>query len=346
MKINRKPFGQIGGKEVEVIELYNGEVTVEILNYGCVIKSIGIPNRTGELINVVAGFDTVEGYLQDQPFIGCIIGRYANRIANGSFELNGEVYQLEVNQAPNTLHSGNNGLDKKVWQIDELIQEPERVGVKLTYLSEDGDGGFPGNLTLSCTYIFKGNNALEIKYTAVSDKDTIINLTNHSYFNLNGFRSDTILDHELWINASLYTPKDNNAIPTGEIKSVFGTPLDFSNKKRIGEDISKVTDDAGYDHNFVLMSNGELKHAATLECELSGIVMETYTTEPGVQVYTSNWMDGSLIGSQKVPYGKYCSVALETQHFPDSPHHDHFPSTVLKAGQTFESKTVYEFRFM
>lgn len=344
MEIKRRSFGHIGSDTVELIQLDNGQMQVEVLNYGCVIKAIVLKDNKDKNINVVAGFDTIEGYLQDQPFIGCIIGRYANRIANGSFEINGVKYQLEINQSPNSLHSGNNALDKKVWDILEVSSDQKKLWIKLGYLSKDGDGGFPGNMKLTCTYSLSLDNALEIQYSAVSDKDTIINLTNHSYFNLSGFQIPNILDHELWIDAENFTPKDETGIPTGKIVTVRNTPLNFNAKKKLGEDIHLITDDAGYDHNFIVNEGKQIKHVATLECQQSGVSMETLTTEPGMQVYTSNWMDGTLHGSQGIHYGKYCAVALETQHFPDSPNHHNFPNTFLKAGEDFQSKTIYKFK--
>jgi aldose 1-epimerase len=303
-----------------------------------------VPDRDGKLNDVVLGFDDLESYLKGHPHFGATTGRVANRVAKGKFTLDGKEYTLAVNNGPNSLHGGLKGFDKVVWKA-EPKEASDAVAVQLTYVSPDGEEGYPGNLTTIVTYALTNQNELRIDYKATTDKATPVNLTNHSYFNLAGPRSGDILSHELMLEADEYTPADDTLIPTGEIRSVKGTPLDFTKPATIGSRIAQVADKTGgYDHNFLLRGKGKsLALAARAYEPKTGRVMEMYTTEPGVQLYTGNFLDGKLKGKGGVVYQKHQAFCLEAQHFPDSVNHPEFPSVILRPGQTYTQTTAYKF---
>lgn len=344
MQISRQAFGQFNGQEVELFTLKNdNQVTVKITNYGAIITSIETPDKTGKCENIVCGFDRFEEYISDQylgsyPYFGSIIGRFGNRIAKGKFSLEGKEYTLAVNNGANALHGGLVGFDRKVWAA-ETIQNDEMVGVILSYTSADMEEGYPGTLDVVCTYTLNDQNELKIDYTAKTDKTTIVNLTNHSYFNLTAGK-ENIMNHELEMPAEEITELDD-MIPTGEIVSVEGTPFDFRMKKKIGRDIAAL--EYGYDNNYVLDNEeGQLVYAGTLSEASSGRSVEVYTTQPGMQLYTGYWNPELNIAGEK-KFGSYSGVALETQHYPDSINHDHFPTTVLNPGKTYLETTIYKF---
>jgi aldose 1-epimerase len=330
------------GTPVDLYSLADGKVEVDITTYGGIVVSLRTPDRNGKLDDVVLGVDSVEKYVAQTAHFGGIIGRYANRIAHGTFQLNGQTYHIPKNDGDNALHGGTRGFDKVVWAAKQI---PE--GVELTYVSKDGDQGFPGTLTTTVRYTLSGG-ALRIEYSASTDKDTVLNLTNHSYFNLKGQGNGDVLGHVLKIDASRITPVDATLIPTGELKSVEGTPFDFRTPHVIGERID--ADDPqlrlghGYDHNFVLdHAPGQLAEAAEVYEPTTGRILRVLTTEPGVQLYTGNFLDGSITGKEGRVYNRRFAFCLETQHFPDSPNHPSFPSTELKPGQAFHSVTVFQF---
>lgn len=330
--MTRKHFG-IGptGEDVYVYTFANKNgVEVSITNFGGAITSIKAPDRNGVFADVVLGYDTLDDYVKNPRYLGALVGRYANRIAGGKFSLNGVEYQLAQNNGANHLHGGNKGFDKRVWNSAET-----ESGLILEYFSKDGEENYPGDLDVAVTYSLNDQNELCIEYQANTDKDTIVNLTNHSYFNLAG--QGTILDHELTLNADSFTPVSDDLIPTGEIRAVEGTPMDFRSARAIAP--------GGYDHNFVLndWKRGSLRSVARLRERVSGRVMEVLTTQPGIQFYSGNFLDGSLIGKGGVAYEKYAALCLETQHYPDSPNHPNFPSTVLRPGETYSEITVYKF---
>lgn len=345
MKITKSIFGKTNeGVEVDLFTLTNNNrVKIQITNYGAIITSIVTPDNKGELANIACGFEKLENYLSAEylgsyPYFGCICGRCCNRIAKGKFTLEGKNYSLAVNNGPNHLHGGLVGYDRRLWSA-EMIEKSERVGVKLSYLSPDMEEGYPGNASITCTYTLNNNNELTIEYTAETDQTTIVNLTNHTYFNLTGGK-DQILNHELKLPAKSYSESFGN-IPTGKILSVTGTPFDFLTKKKLGQDIDGLED--GYDLNFVLDNEeGELVHAASLSEETSGRMVEVYTTQPGIQLYTGYWIPELILDGKK-KFGRYSGVALETQHFPDSINKPQFPPVTLKPGQKFYEKTVYTF---
>ena len=313
------------------------DITVKITNYGGIITEILTPDTNGEMDNIALGFDNLEQYLAGHPNFGALIGRFANRIARGTFTLDGETYTLAINNGNNSLHGGLIGFDDVVWD-DEVIQTEAGDALELKYTSVDMEEGYPGNLDVTVVYQLTGNE-LHISYHAVTDRATPVNLTNHTYFNLDG--EGTILDHRLTLNASAYTPVNSELIPTGEIAPVKGTPFDFLEPHSIGERIDQTQ--GGYDHNFVLDKKpGELAPAARLEDPGNGRILEVVTTEPGIQVYTGNFLDGSL-KSGGVVYEKHSGICLETQHFPDSPNQPDFPDTILRPGEEFTSKTIYRF---
>ena len=321
-------------------------VEVRAMNYGGIILSIRVPDRKGEFADIVLGHDTLEGYIPNPPYLGAIVGRYANRIANGTFTLDGKTYNLPKNDGPNTLHGGiDRTFNKVVWDGEAL---KGKTGVAFSYLSKDGEEGFPGNCKVKVTYTLTDTNELVIEYEATTDKATPINLSQHSYFNLAGEGTSDILNHELMLNADRFTPVDKNLIPTGELRSVKGTPFDFTTPTRIGARIDDSYEQMvlghGYDHNFILNSKGTgLTHAARVYEPTSGRVMEVSTTQPAVQFYTGNFLDGTVTGKQGHVYKRRYGLCLETQHYPDSPNHPDFPSTILKPGDTFRSKTVFKF---
>lgn len=319
---------------------------VRLTNYGATITAIRVPDRNGKFADVSLGYDSLEGYVNavDRPYFGAIVGRYGNRIAKGTFHLDGKTFTLAKNNGENHLHGGNMGFDKVIW--DAKILSPRSI--RFSYLAKDGEEGYPGNLSVRVTYTLETDNALRIDYRATTDKATPVNLTNHTYFNLAGEGSPTILHHELAIAADAFTPVDKGLIPTGEIRRVAGTPFDFRAPKPIGRDIGKsdrqLACGLGYDHNWVLNKRpGELRPAATLYEPRSGRLLEVLTREPGLQFYSGNFLDGRLRGKSGKPYLHRGGLCLETQHFPDSPNHPGFPSTILHPGETCETTTVYKF---
>jgi aldose 1-epimerase len=345
--VESKPFGMQGGRPVTLYTLTNSHgVEVQAMNYGGIILSIKVPDRKGQFADIVLGHETLEGYVPNPPYIGAIVGRYANRIANGTFTLDGKTYTLPKNDGPNTLHGGTDKtFNKVVWDGEAL---KGKSGVAFTYVSKDGDDGFPGNLKLKVTYTLTDDNELVIDYEATTDKTTVVNLSQHSYFNLAGEGTGDILNHEIMINADRFTPVDKNLIPTGELRPVKGTPLDFTTSTKVGARIEDTYDQMvlghGYDHNWVINRKGDgLTLAARVYEPTSGRVMEVSTTQPGVQFYTGNFLDGTITGKQGHVYKRRFALCLETQHFPDSPNHPDFPSTTLKPGETFKSKTVFKF---
>jgi len=346
VKLTQRPFGQTPYGEATLYTFANNnDFEVSITNYGGAITSIIVPDRKGNPGDVVFGYETVEEYVKHPRFMGALIGRYANRIAQGKFSLNGVEYQLAQNNGSNHLHGGVKAFHKVLWSA-EAEQLPHEAVLHLTYFSRDGEENYPGNLSVKVDYVVNDHNEMEIRYSATTDKDTIINLTNHSYFNLAG--GGSILDHELLINADAFTPVSEELIPTGEIRKVEGTPMDFRTAQKIGARIDESYDQlrftGGYDHNFVLKdSETPLKLAARAFDAKSGRVLEVLTTQPGLQFYSGNFLDGSISGKGGVAYEMYSAMCLETQHFPDSPNHKNFPSTVLRAGETFEELAVFRF---
>jgi len=339
--VQRAPFGTLAyGTKVELFTLTNSSgLVVKVSNYGTIITELQVPDRAVRNGDVVLGFDNLEQYLQPHPYFGCTVGRVANRIAQGRFMLEGKTYTLAVNNGPNHLHCGLKGFDKVVWKA-----EPQSgASVKFSYTSADGEEGFPGQLRVTVLMTLTDKNELSLDYTAVTDKPTPVNLTNHSYFNLAG--QGDILKHELVIAADHFAPKDENCIPTGEIKPVKGTAMDFTQPHPIGSRFSQLPEKpAGYDCTYVLNSGGKaLSLAARVFEPGSGRVIEVLTTEPTVQLYTSNYLDGSLTGKRGTVYRQYAAVCLETQHFPDSVNHPQFPSTILRPGQTYRQTTVHKF---
>ena len=313
---------------------------VSITNYGGAVTSLKTPDRRGVFGDIVLGFETLAEYVRNPRYFGALIGRHANRVAGGMFSLNGTNYQLPQNNGVNHLHGGFKGFDKRDWTVREGANT-----LHLTYFSKDGEEGYPGNLNAFVDYTLL-DSELRIDYRATTDRETIVNLTNHSYFNLKG--AGTILDHELTLNADSFTPVSKDLIPTGEIKSVDGTPMDFRNGKAIGAEIADGYDQlgftGGYDHNFVLNDyDGSLRPALRLYESSTGRVMEVLTTQPGMQFYSGNFLDGTLIGRDGVTYIKYAGLCLEPQHFPDAPNHSNFPSTVLRPGEEYKQTTVYRF---
>lgn len=343
-----KPEGflkKVDGKQVQIYKLFNKNgFEAYITNYGGFVVSLFVPDRLGNLVDVVLGYDDLDGYLNaPEKYLGSVIGRYGNRIAKGEFSLLGNEYHLAVNNGPNHLHGGLEGFNRKVWDV-QRVSDSEIV---LAYISCDGEEGYPGTLSVVMTYALSDSGELRIDYVANTDKTTIAGLTNHAFFNLSGAGEPTIMDHELQINAKFYTPTDETLIPTGEILKVEGTPLDFRTPHKIGErigvDFEALRFGKGYDHNFVLTKNypGELSYTATAISALTGIKLEVYTTEPGVQLYTGNWLSG-FEGKNKKKYEAYSAFCLETQHFPDSPNQAHFPSTVLEPGGEYRQTCVYK----
>lgn len=343
----KENFGVADGKKVDIYTLTNSKgVEARITTYGAALVSLKVPDNKGAFADVVLGYDTVDGYVGDTVYFGATIGRYANRIAKGKFSLGGKVYSLAVNNGENHLHGGPKGFHKRIWKAKPYT-DANGVNLEFSYTSKDGEESYPGNLKVKVVYTLTDDNEIKLNYSATSDKDTIINLTNHSYFNLAGAGSGTILNHQLQINADRFTPTDAGSIPTGELQSVKGTPMDFTAPTVIGERIDQSFEQLllgkGYDHNWVLNKNGNALTAVAKAYEpASGRVLEVFTTEPGVQFYSGNFLDGVKGKNGKI-YRKRDGFCLETQHFPDSPNHSNFPSTVLKAGQKFASTTVYKF---
>ena len=341
--VTKQAFGQTSdGIAVDLYTLADGKAEVRITNYGGIIVSLRTPDRTGKLDDVVLGYDSFEGYRANPAYFGAIIGRYANRIAHGSFQLDGKTYSVPKNDGDNALHGGIRGFNKAVWTAKQI-----KDGVELAYVSKDWDQGFPGTLTTTVRYTLEGGS-LRIEYSATTDKDTVLNLTNHSYFDLAGQGKGEVLGHVVKIDAARFTPVDSTLIPTGELKPVQGTPFDFQMPHAIGERIdandAQLKLGLGYDHNFVLdHAEGQLAEAAEVYEPTTGRILKVLTTEPGVQLYTGNHLDGSITGKQGIVYKPRFALCLETQHFPDSPNHSSFPGTELKPGEKFHSVTVYEF---
>ena len=344
MSANKESFGKTpDGKQVDLYTLTNTRgIRARITSFGAILVSLEVADRDGSLVDITLGFDKLDGYLGVHPYFGAIVGRYANRIGKAAFKLDGKVYKLAANNGENHLHGGTKGFDKAVWRLEDLGVKGAGAMVKMSYISEDGEEGYPGNLACSVTYTLTEDNKLEISYDAETDKKTVVNLTNHSYFNLAGQGTGDILGHELMLNADKYTVVDKGLIPTGENRSVKGTPMDFTTPMTIGSRIGQV--EGGYDHNYVLNSRGgTLALAAKVYEPTSGRVMEIYTDQPGVQFYTGNFLDGSVTGKAGKVYQKNYGFCLETQHFPDSPNKPDFPSVVLLPGQRYATVTVYKF---
>ena len=344
--IGAADFGAVEGKPVKLYTLTNASgAQAAITDYGGIVVSLLVPDREGRLGDVVLGYDALDAYVADTPYFGALIGRYGNRIANGSFTLNGETFTLAKNNGPNALHGGVKGFDKVVW---EAAPTAAGDGLALDYVSADGEEGYPGKLSVKVVYTWTDDNELRIAYEAVTDKPTVVNLTNHSYFNLKDAGASSALGHDVVINADRYTPIDETLIPTGELAAVEGTPFDFRQAAAIGaridEDHEQLRFGGGYDHNYALNRGGEgLELAVTVYEPESGRVMEVLTEEPGVQFYSGNFLDGHHVGKGGVAYERRSGFCFETQHFPDSPNQPEFPSTVLNPGETYGTTTVYRF---
>ena len=337
-------YGEVDGEKVVQYTLTNPSgMIVKILNYGGTVTDIIVPDKNGKQGNVVLGFDSLSGYLQTgNPYFGCLVGRYANRIANAKFTLDGREYTLAANNDGNSLHGGLKGFDKRVWKASD-INTDSISSIKFSYDSKDMEEGYPGNLRTEVVYTLTKDNALKIEYTATTDKPTPVNLTNHCYFNLSAGTDSTILDHVLMLRAQQYTPVNDKLIPTGKIDTVRGNAMDFTSAKKIGKDIAQVA--GGYDHNWVFQKpENRFDMVASLYHEPSGRFMEVYTTEPGIQFYSGNFLNGTLQHTRGgMKYVKHAGLCLETQHFPDSPNQPAFPNTILKPGDTYQHITVYKF---
>ncbi|QTP54237.1 galactose mutarotase [Billgrantia sulfidoxydans] len=355
--LDKSSFGQLpDGRQVDVYRMTNANgIEMRVINYGGIILSLKTPDVDGDFDDIVLGFDSLEEYLSDtyrqaNPYFGALIGRYGNRIAGGQFSLDGETHSLATNDGANHLHGGQQGFDRVLWQA-EPFESNEGAGLTLRYTSEDGEEGYPGRLETEVTYTLTDADELIIDYRATTDKATPVNLTQHSYFNLEGEGGDSILDHRLMINADAFTPVDDTLIPTGEIRSVEGTPFDFTQPtpigERIGQDNEQLAFGKGYDHNFVLAEQGASSSEPVLAARVwepdSGRLLEILTTEPGIQFYSGNFLAGDLTGKKGQAYEHRSGFALETQHFPDSPNQEAFPSTVLEPGETYRSRTIYRF---
>lgn len=341
--ISKSAYGKLpDGTAIDAYTLHGSAgASATVITYGATLTNLLVPDRSGKLGDVVLGFDNLQGYLGTNPFFGCTVGRYANRIANGKFTLDGKEYKLFVNNGPNSLHGGKVGFDKHVWTA-EPSESANAQSVKFTYVSADGEEGYPGKLTVTVTYTLTDTNELKLNYTAVTDKPTVLNLTNHTYFNLAGHGD--MLQQVLTLHADNYTPVDSTLIPTGKIAPVAGTPLDFSKPTAIGAHIAELPEIGGYDHNLVVNGKpGTLRPVALVTDPSTGRTMEVLSTEPGVQFYSAIHLDGTVAGKNGVKYAKYGAFCLETQHYPDSPNHPAFPSSVLRPGSTFTSETIYKF---
>ncbi len=334
------------GKKVDIYALTNANgCTVKITTYGGIVVSLTVPDKDGKMGDVVLGYDNLDGYVKNNPYFGALIGRYGNRIGKAKFVLNGQTYTLAANNDENHLHGGIVGFDKVVWDAKE-IRESGAVGLLLSYLSKDGEEGYPGNLACTVKYFWTNDNELKIDYTATTDKDTVVNLTHHSYFNL-ACKGD-ILSHELMMKADQFTPVDKGLIPTGQMSGVKGTPMDFTKPTAIGARINQETEQLkfglGYDHNWVLNDyDGKMKMVASLYEPTTGRVMEVHTVEPGLQFYSGNFLDGTITGKGSTVYEHRTGLCLETQHFPDSPNKPRFHSTTLKPGEKYSTTTIYKF---
>jgi aldose 1-epimerase len=348
-RIKKRVFGET--QEGESTHLYilrnSSGAEARITNYGGILVSLSMPDHRDELSDIVLGYDTLEEYTRDDAYFGCIVGRYANRIARGRFTLDGNEYRLSVNDGENHLHGGTRGFNRAIWDC-QVVEEEDRSGVLLSYLSHDGEEGYPGNLSTLVTYSLTDGNELRLEYRATTDADTVVNLSHHSYFNLAGQGEGDVLGHSLTINADRFTPVDEGLIPTGEVRSVEGTPMDFRRPVQIGEringDYGQIRVAGGFDHNYVLdKAEGKVALAARVHEPSTGRTMEVLTTEPGVQFYSGNFLEAGRRGKNGSFYGPRLGFCLETQHFPDSPNKPHFPSTVLRAGEEYGQTTVYRF---
>lgn len=345
-RISVEPYGTLqDGSAVSMYTLKNNSgATMSVINYGGIITSLLVPDKDGNLIDVVLGFDSLQAYEKRNPFFGALVGRYGNRIGGGKFTLDGKEYDLVKNNNGNHLHGGTKGFDKVIWNVEEVSSD-EGVAIRLSYLSKDMEEGYPGNLDVKVVYTLTHDNTVKFDYEATTDKKTIVNLTQHTYFNLKGGNGD-ILDHMMRINADKFVPVNEGLIPVGELRPVENTPMDFRKPTRIGERINaddeQIRFGRGYDHTWVLNGEG-LKLAAEVYAEASGIEMTVHTTEPGVQFYTGNFLDGSLTGKNNVVYHQRTGFCLETQHFPDSPNQKNFPSVVLNPGEKYATTTTYKF---
>lgn len=347
--IQKTTFGKSSeGKEASLFTLTNSNgLKAKITNYGGIVTELWVPDKDGKFADVVLGHDSLKGYLDGHPYFGCITGRVANRIAKGKFTIDGKEYTVAINNGPNHLHGGKMGFDKVLWTASSYQSDNELAKLTLRYRSKDGEEGYPGNLDVIVTYELTNSNALVIKYMAIpADKATPINLTNHSYFNLAGHSSGDILGHRVQIFADSYTPTDETLIPTGKIEPVKGTPFDFTSTKEVGKDIKALKGEpVGYDVNYVLRGGGakEPKLAVRVTEPKSGRVMDVLTTEPGVQLYTGNFLDGKDKGKVGAVYKQYAALCLETQHFPDSVNQKEFPSTIYKPGVNYQQTTIFRF---
>jgi aldose 1-epimerase len=346
--LKKTSFGKIpDGRQVDLYTLTNKNgVEVGITNFGGIVVSIKVPDRSGKMADVVLGYDSLDGYVNDKAYFGALVGRYANRIAHAQFTLDGVTYKLAKNNGENSLHGGVKGFSKAVWEAKEVASK-DGASLQLNYLSKDGEEGYPGNLKVQVVYTLTDANELRIDYSATTDKKTVLNLTNHSYFNLAGQGNGEVLGHELVIRADRFTPVDAGLIPTGELRPVEGTPFDFRKKTAIGARINADNEQLklgkGYDHNWVLNHTSEFSLAARAVEPNSGRVLEVWTTQPGVQLYTGNFLDGTVIGKGGKAYTLRSAFCLETQHFPDSPNHPEFPSTVLNPGERYHQVTSFKF---
>ncbi|MGW4566890.1 aldose epimerase family protein [Streptomyces sp. NPDC004561] len=349
----RKPvkelFGTLAdGTKVHRWSLENGGTRLKVLSYGGIVQSLEIPDRHGRYANVSLGYDNLAAYVAGTTYFGATIGRYGNRIARGRFTLDGKAYQLSVNDGVNSLHGGAKGFNTKVWDVEPFSAGPD-VGLRLYYTSADGEMGYPGTLRTKVTFTLTRHGDWRIDYEATTDRPTVVNLTNHTYYNLAGEGSGSVYDHELWLAAGRYTPTDAGLIPTGELARTAGTPFDFTRRKPIGRDIRvgrpQLVTAKGYDHNFVLDKGvtGRPEHVATLRDPGSGRTLKILTDQPGVQFYSGNFLDGTLVGPSGHTYRQGDGLALETQHFPDSPNEPSFPSTVLRPGETYRTTTIHSF---
>lgn len=345
LSLKRELYSILQGKELYKFTLQNEALTVEITNLGCCITAIYSPGRDGVKKNIVAGFKEIKDYQVNRDYLGCVLGRYANRIAGGRLVLNGVETRLSLNDGVNHLHGGRDGFNKKIWAVGNFATHDDHVVLVLDYLSRDGEEGYPGNLQAQVKYILNNKNQLCIEYHAETDKATPISLSNHAYFNLSGFTNPLITDHLLQINAMSYTEKNEHNVPNGNIADISNTALDFLHFKEIGQDIHRFPADQGFDHNYILDNHhpGTVILAAQLKDPESGRTLTIHTDRPAIQLYSANFWDGTILGQQGQYYQKHGAVALETQAFPDSPNHPSFPNTILHPGEHYFSTTIYEF---
>ncbi|MCB0805605.1 MAG: galactose mutarotase [Bacteroidales bacterium] len=342
MNISTIPFGEIDGRQITLFTLANDyKMSLKITNYGGIVTSIQVPDRSGNIEDVVLGFDNLDDYCKNEPYFGAIIGRFANRIAGGTFNIENKHYKLTRNHGNIHLHGGEKGFDKVIWQANEIKQD-DVVGIRLIYNSPDKEEGYPGNVDVEVTYELANSNEFRITYRATTNQPTHVNLTQHSYFNLSGDPDNDILNNYLWIDANRYTEVNSDLIPTGKFINVSGTPFDFTQSRRIGCRIDQI--EGGYDHNFEINNSGNaLKKAAIVRDSKSGRKMEVFTTQPGLQFYTANFGDKPVRGKNNRTYKNYSGFCLEAQHFPDTPNQPAFPSTLLKPGELYLHKTIYRF---